>query len=179
MKSRPIASLAAVAFAVFALVPLGHAAKVTPTQFRMELGDVLGNRKNAAAYNKAGRYFQKVLGDKRNKKFAQKYAKLLTKAMRGGRVKIALLGKATNTFTKALLAGYFKKKAFNLYDRTYNKAFTVLVKALPLSKKTVATSQALYNSIKTFAARKGVSQDQVFAYYTSIDSQNRLPEPVS
>jgi hypothetical protein len=179
MKIRPSALLASVAVSLLAWAPLARAAKVTPTQFRMELNDTLGSRKNAAAYNKGARYFQKVLGDKRNKKFANKYAKLLTQAMRGGRVKIALLGRATNTFTKALLAGYFKAKAFDLYDSKYNSAFRVLVKALPLSQKTVVTSQALYNSIKIYAARKGVGQDQVFAYYQSVDVQNSLPEPVS
>jgi len=179
MKIRSAAILASVAASLLAWAPLGHAAKVTPTQFRMELNETLGSAKNATAYNKAGRYFQKALGDKRNKKFANKYAQILAQAMRGGRVKITLLGRATDTFTKALLAGYFKAKAFDLYDAKYNSAFRVLAKALPLSQKTLATSQALYESIKTYAARKGIGRDQVFTYYQTVDVTNRLPEPVS
>jgi hypothetical protein len=159
--------------------PAGMAAKVTPSEFKAQLNAALGNKKGSAAYNKGAKFFQKTLRDKRNKKYASKYANFLTKAMRGGRVKIALLGRATNTFTKGLLAGYFSGKSFDLYDKEYNKAFTKLVKPLPLSQKTVATSQALYNTIKTYSARKGVGQDEVFAYYMTVDTKNRLPEPVS
>jgi hypothetical protein len=155
------------------------AVKYTPVEYAHALDAALGNRKGAAAYNKAARFLQKALGDKKNKKNAKKFTAATVKALKGGTVKISLMGRATNTLTKALAAGYFRGIPMNLDDVKFTQAFSTLLHGVPLSQRTIATSQSIYNSLKTYGLRRGVPQDVVFAYYEPIGLANRLPPPVS
>jgi hypothetical protein len=173
-----LVALAAGAISLSGVSP-AFAKKYSPLEFREALKITIGSSKGASAYNKAARFFQKAIGDRKNKKYARQYAQAVVKAMRGGTVSTSLLGRATNTLTKGLIAGYFKGVPYDLNDAGFNKAFKILLRGIPLSQKTAATSQMIYNTLKTYSARKGVSQDDVFAYYQTVDVANRLPQPVS
>ena len=168
------------AFLAIALTPIttSYAAKLTPSQFKTGLKQKVGTKKGPKAYNACAKYFQKALKDKKNKKYADKYAKLCVKALKSTKVvKIALQGRAVNTLVKALLGGYFRGKKFNLADSRYNKALRVILRYPKLSQKTAINSQAIYNTIKTYATRKGVPQNTIWTYYMGVALNNRYPDP--
>jgi hypothetical protein len=56
-----------------------------------------------------------------------------------------------------------------------------LLKGLPPGARTPLVSQKLYDTIKTFAVKKGDTQDQVYSYYISTvsDKTNIPPPPIS
>jgi len=183
MNSKFLKAFAAIAFMAVASSPLGHAAAVSPSDFKSTLIAKVGTKKGTSASNAAAKYFGSVLKDKLNKKNADKYAKsvitVLKKAVPLSSSKLA--GNSVNACLKQLLTGYFKGLKFSLTDKTYNKAQTALLKGLPPGARTPLVSQALYNTIKTFAEKKNVSQDQVYSYYIAnvSDKTNIPPPPVS
>ena len=178
MNSNLLKVLPLAVVALIATSPLSHAAKMSPSQFNAGLKAKVGTKKNAAAYNACAKFFQKALGDKKNKKFADKYAKSCVKILKKtSTVKIQLQGKAANTMVKALLGGYFKGFKFNINDSRYNKALNIIMKFPKLSQKTAVNSQAIYNTIKTYFSRKGVSQSETYSYYLGIAAANRYPDP--
>jgi hypothetical protein len=155
------------------------AKKYTPASFRAELTLTMANKKGPAAYNKAATFLQRALADRRNKKYARTFALFTQNSLKGSVVRIPLRGVAANTLTKGLIAGYFAGRPFDLYDPSFNQALKIFLRSLPLSQKTQPVSQRIYNTLKTYSARRGVSQLDVFVYYQTIDVSNRLPQPVS
>jgi len=168
----------AIAFLAVFATP-AFAKKYTPATFRAELTLAMANKKGPAAYNKAATFLQRALVDRRNKRYARTFAQFAQNALKGSVVRIPLRGVAANTLAKGLVAGYFAGKPFDLYDPAFNQALKVFLRSIPLSQKTQPISQMIYNSLKTYSARRGVSQNDVFAYYQTIDVVNRLPQPVS
>jgi len=178
MNSKLLTTFSAVAIALIAVAPLSKAVVYSPSQFNTELKAKIGSKKGPSAYNAAANFYAKALKDKKNKKNAAKYANSIVKILKKKSVvKIALQGKSMNTQIKALLKGYFKGLKFNLDDKIYNKALDTFIKKLPTSQKTAVNSQAIYNSIKTYATKKGTPQDTVYQYYLGVASQFLLPEP--
>jgi hypothetical protein len=155
------------------------AKKYTPASFRSELALAMANKKGPSAYNKAATFLQRALADRRNKKYARTFAQFTQNSLRGSIIRIPLRGVAANTLTKGLIAGYFAGRPFDLYDPFFNQALRVFLRSLPLSQKTQPVSQRIYNTLKTYSARRGVGQLDVFVYYQTIDVSNRLPQPVS
>jgi len=182
MNSKFLKAFAAIAFLAVASSPLALAAAVSPSQFNTELKSKVGTKKGLSAANAAAKYFGATLKDKLNKKNADKYAKsVITVLKKSVPLSSAFAGSSVNACVKQLLTGYFKGLKFSLTDKTYNKALTALLKGLPPTAKTDVTSQALYNTIKSFAEKKGSTQDQVYTYYISTvsDKTNIPPPPVS
>ncbi len=178
MNSRILSVFSAVALALVATAPLSHAVVYTPSQFNIALKAAVGTKKGAKAFNAAANFYKKALGDKKNKKNADKYAKSIVKIIKSTKVvPIALQGTSVNTQVKALLAGYFKGTKFNINDSVYNKALKTFLGSLQGSQRTAATSQLIYTSIKTYATGKGVSQNAVYAYYTGVSQSFQLPPP--
>lgn len=155
------------------------AKKYTPATFRSDLALAMAHKQGPSAYNKASTFLQRALADRRNKKYARTFAQFTQNALRGNVVKIPLRGVAANTLVKGLIAGYFAGRPFDLYDPSFNQALRIFLRTLPLSQKTQPVSQRIYNTLKTYSARRGVSQLDVFVYYQTIDVSNRLPQPVS
>lgn len=182
MNSKFLKAFAAVAFMAVASSPLALAAAVTPSQFTTELKAKVGTKKGSSAANAAAKYYGSVLKDKLNKKNAATYAKSVISVLKKAvPLSSKLAGSSVNACLKQLLTGYFKGLKFSLTDKTYNKALTALLKGLPPTARTDITSQALYNTIKSFAEKKGSTQDQIYAYYVSTvsDKTNIPPPPVS
>jgi len=181
MNSNFLKAFAALAILAIASSPVAFAAKVTPSEFDAQMKEKVGNKKGLAAANAAAGLLGKTLKDKLNKKYAEKYSKSLVKAIKKVSLKDAGAGKSINAALKQLLTGYFKSLKFNLNDKTYVKAQAAILKGLPPSARTALNSQTFYNSIKTFALKKGNTQDQVYAFYTAtvLDKTNIPPPPVS
>jgi hypothetical protein len=157
--------------------PSAEARKYTPAEFQRAIIAAVGPRKGAPAYNKAATFLQAALRDPRNKPFATQFARSATIAIKGSIVPIPQRGRAVNTLVKGLIAGYFQGRAFNLRDPLFNRALGMILRTLPLSQKTATVSQLIYNTLKTYSARRGISRDDVYAYYQSIHLRYRLPDP--
>ncbi|MGH8047850.1 MAG: hypothetical protein ACREKL_11440 [Chthoniobacterales bacterium] len=179
MNSNFLKALPVVAIALIATAPLSQATVYSPSQFTTVLKQKVGTKTKTAAANAAANFYAKALGDKKNKKNASKYAGSIVKVVLKNKkvTPPSIAGVSVNTQVKGLLKGYFKGLKFSLTDKTYNNALNTLLKALPFSAKTAATSQAIYNSIKTVATKNGVSQEQVFQYYTGVAEKFTIPEP--
>jgi len=178
MNSKILSLLSTVAIALVASAPLSQAVVYSPSQFNTALKAAVGTKKGAAAYNAAAKFYQKALGDKKNAKNAAKYATSITKVLTTKVVPIPLQGKSTNTLVRALLNGYFKSvKPFDLTNATYNKALNVFLKKLNPSQKTAAVSQSIYDTIKTYAIKKGATAAQVYSYYTGVSGAANIPPP--
>jgi hypothetical protein len=179
MNSKFLKAFAAIAFMAVASSPLALAAKVSPSQFNAELKSKVGTKKGLSAANAAAKYFGATLKDKLNKKSADKYAKSVIKVLKKSvPLSSKFASSSVNACLKQLLTGYFKGLKFNLADKTYGKAQDALLKGLPPTARTEITSQTLYNTIKTFAVKKGSTQDQVYTYYTSsVSDKFNIPPP--
>jgi len=179
MNSKFLKAFAAIAFLAVASSPLALAAAVSPSQFTTTLKAKVGTKKGLSAANAAAVYFGSVLKDKLNKKNAQKYATSVIKVLKPAvPLSSKFAGSSVNACLKQLLTGYFKGLKFSLQDAIYNKALTALLKGLPPTAKTDITSQSLYNTIKTFALKKGSTQDQVYSYYIStVSNKTNIPPP--
>jgi hypothetical protein len=180
MNSKFLKAFAAIAFLAVASSPLALAAAVSPSQFTTELKAKVGTKKGTSAANAAAKYFGSVLKDKLNKKNAATYAKSVITVLKKAvpLSNSALAGNGVNACLKQLLTGYFKGLKFSLTDKTYNKAQTALLKGLPPGARTPLVSQALYNTIKTFALKKGSTQEQVYSYYIStVSDKTNIPPP--
>lgn len=183
MNSKFLKAFAAIALLAVASSPLALAAAVSPSQFNTTLKAKVGTKKGTSAANIAAKYFGSVLKDKLNKKNADKYAKSVITVLKKAvpLSNSALAGNGVNSCLKQLLTGYFKGLKFSLTDKTYNKAQAALLKGLPPGARTDLVSQALYNTIKSFAEKKGSTQGQIYSYYVSnvSDKTNIPPPPVS
>lgn len=177
MKTKFISAFAAIAVALAITSPLSFAKVYSPSQFNTELKKKIGTKTGASAASAAANFYKQALGDKKNKKNAEKYAKSIVKALKKPVVP-ALQGNATNTLVKALLDGYFKGVKFNLNDAVYNKAIVALLKGMPASEKVKPTvSQAIYYTVKSFSLKKGATVDQAYNFMKSVDSKSGVVAP--
>jgi hypothetical protein len=178
MKSKLFTTFAAIAIAIVA-TSTSFAGKVyTPAQFTTALKEKVGTKTGASAYNAAAGLFKSALGEPKNKKNADKYAKSIVKLLKPkDMAKDPVRGKGVNTLVKSLMIGYFKKLTFNLEDARYNKALLTLIKSLPTSQKTTAVSQMIYSTVKGYAISKGPTQEQIYSYFSGVAVQGNLPPP--
>jgi hypothetical protein len=159
-----------------ALASTSLAKVYTPAQFKAALKLKIGNRQGATAFNAAAALYRTALTDTKNKKYAVVYTSAVVSALNKP-VKPPLRGKSVNALTKALLFGYFAHRSFNLNDGLYNRSFDRLLSSLPASQKTGAVSQAIYNTLKSFALKKGSTQLQVYQYYLTKSDRYHIQDP--
>lgn len=180
MKHPLFTALSVAVLSLAIATPASFAKVYSPSQFKTELAKKVGKKKGAAAINAASNFYKSALGDKKNKKNADKYASSINSILKKP-VAVNLKGKSLTTLTSALLVGYFKGLKANPSDKTFNKALVTLSKQLTAANRSgstgVATSNGLYSTIKNFFVGKGFSQSDIYDFYLSIDSSLKLPPP--
>jgi hypothetical protein len=105
------------------------------------------------------------------------FARSATIAIKGNIVPTAQRGRAVNALVKGLTVGYFQGRALNLRDSLFNRALRMILRTLPASQKTATVSQLIYNTLKSYAGRRGISRDEVYSYYQTITQTYHLPDP--
>jgi len=174
MKSLPLLALAVALFAA-ASPPSVRAASLAPRVFHARLVAQIGPHKSLAAATIAARSLGNALRAPENKGKADKYVLSVVRELIRT-VPPPRMPKATALVIQHLLSHFFTNgRAFNLEDRTFDKALANALKALPPSGRTYATTNLLFQVIKSYALKRGSTPEQADAYLSTLLDKLFIP----
>jgi len=170
MNTRACKLLMAFALVAPALCPPAFSEALPAAQFQTEVSALVEGRAAGPATHAAAKYFGATIMARANKGNVSKYLRSTVFALRRpvfrstNRASIA-----ANVLLRTLLTSYFSHgKRFDLRDKSFNKALTLILKALPPTARTAVTVQRLRETITAIALRRGVSQAEIEAYLDSL-----------